>query len=409
MPTYRMHLTTLAACLVSIGSVSAQGDGASSSARAENAVGMSEVQERLITVEESVGVVTPLRQSHRLDVTRFKAPALDEAVVALPATSSVAAASPAASAPAAHTERLGQQETLQVSAADDEKSTVMRAARQAPLHASALAGRLIELMTAGALTPAQAADLISRLEPGQAALSEASLLVAEVEDTLPTAIQPAAFIEVLTAPAPRAAEKTLEVVVAAPAETPAGVVAKTTQSVAVSALPPTAEELNASLPVITLSTGVDPAAVAPLDLVDAKLPPAADALPPPVSAAPAAPPVQLASATVMSDVIVSPLASPLVVASASDGSSAASAPKSWVLSREDRTIKSALERWAQLTEWQVAWEFPTDFQIEFNARFDGDFVDAVTRVVEGLAGPERPIRAEFYNGNRVLRIVSGRE
>ena len=79
------------------------------------------------------------------------------------------------------------------------------------------------------------------------------------------------------------------------------------------------------------------------------------------------------------------------------------------MSREDRTIKSALERWAQLTEWQVAWEFPTDFQIEFNAQFDGDFVDAVTRVVEGLAGPERPIRAEFYNGNRVLRIVSGRE
>jgi hypothetical protein len=107
----------------------------------------------------------------------------------------------------------------------------------------------------------------------------------------------------------------------------------------------------------------------------------------------AAEPVKLASADAS--------ALPILLASSAVASPVQeSAARVWTLAREDRTVRSALERWARHVEWQVSWEFPTDFQIEFNADFDGDFIDAVARVVEGLSVPERPVRAEFYKGNR---------
>ncbi|MEY3200965.1 MAG: hypothetical protein RIR70_515 [Pseudomonadota bacterium] len=121
----------------------------------------------------------------------------------------------------------------------------------------------------------------------------------------------------------------------------------------------------------------------------------------PVAAQPVAEPLVVASA------VVTP---PIVLAAAAAASSVQEAPpQAWTLAREDRTVRTALERWARQMEWNVSWEFPTDFQIEFNADFDGDFIDAVAKVVEGLSVPERPVRAEFYKGNRVLRILSGRQ
>lgn len=85
------------------------------------------------------------------------------------------------------------------------------------------------------------------------------------------------------------------------------------------------------------------------------------------------------------------------------------AAEAWVLTREDRTLKNAFERWAREANWMLSWEYPTDFQVEFDAQFEGDLIDAVAKVIDGLGGLQRPIRAEFYGGNRVLRILSGRE
>ena len=122
----------------------------------------------------------------------------------------------------------------------------------------------------------------------------------------------------------------------------------------------------------------------------------------PRALAPQFEPIKLAAAD--------PAVVPMIVASAATTSPIQdSASASWRLAREDRTVRAAIERWARQADWNLSWEFPTDFLVEFSADFDGEFIDAVTKVVDGLSGPERPLRAEFYKGNRVLRILSGRQ
>jgi hypothetical protein len=46
-----------------------------------------------------------------------------------------------------------------------------------------------------------------------------------------------------------------------------------------------------------------------------------------------------------------------------------------------------------------------DFPIEARAEIDGSFEDAVGTVVKSMERSNAPIKAVFYRGNKVLRIV----
>lgn len=80
--------------------------------------------------------------------------------------------------------------------------------------------------------------------------------------------------------------------------------------------------------------------------------------------------------------------------------------RTWRIELSDRTMRSALARWARLVGWQLVWEAPGDFGIDAEASVHGTFDDALRSVVGALAHSNAPIQAILYRGNQVLRIVS---
>ncbi len=79
----------------------------------------------------------------------------------------------------------------------------------------------------------------------------------------------------------------------------------------------------------------------------------------------------------------------------------------WKLTHADGTIKAALARWAKKADWQVSWEMPDgeDFRFDQTAAYRGSFEAAVRHLAISLKSSQMPIKAIFYQGNRVVRIV----
>ena len=80
--------------------------------------------------------------------------------------------------------------------------------------------------------------------------------------------------------------------------------------------------------------------------------------------------------------------------------------RSWRLDLADRTVKTALGRWAKEAGWQLVWEVPVDFGIDADATITGTFDEALHAVVRALDKSDTPIQAILYKGNKVLRIVA---
>ena len=85
---------------------------------------------------------------------------------------------------------------------------------------------------------------------------------------------------------------------------------------------------------------------------------------------------------------------------------AAEVSRTWRLEVSDRTVKTALSRWAKEAGWQLVWEVPVDFGIDADATITGTFDDALHAVVHALDKSDTPIQAILYRGNKVLRIVA---
>ncbi len=81
------------------------------------------------------------------------------------------------------------------------------------------------------------------------------------------------------------------------------------------------------------------------------------------------------------------------------------APQSWEIVPSDRTLNAALARWAAQAGWQLVWELPVDYAVDARTKVSGSFQDAVAMVAKGMEGAEIPLKAIFYAGNKVLRIV----
>jgi hypothetical protein len=78
----------------------------------------------------------------------------------------------------------------------------------------------------------------------------------------------------------------------------------------------------------------------------------------------------------------------------------------WELRISDRSVKSALARWAADAGWQFVWDVPTDFTIDASATIHGSFQDALHAVVDALRTSQVPIQVLLYKGNRVVRVVA---
>jgi hypothetical protein len=78
----------------------------------------------------------------------------------------------------------------------------------------------------------------------------------------------------------------------------------------------------------------------------------------------------------------------------------------WEIVPTDKTLNAALARWAASAGWQLAWELPVDYAVEARTSVPGTFEEAVGMVAKSLEGAETPMKAIFYSGNKVLRIVA---
>lgn len=107
--------------------------------------------------------------------------------------------------------------------------------------------------------------------------------------------------------------------------------------------------------------------------------PAGDAVAPAPAAAPAAP------------APLAPIAAPPAPA--------------WEIVMTDKTINGAFARWTTLAGWQLRWELPVDYAVEARTTVPGTFEEAVETVARSMETAEVPMKAIFYRGNKVLRIV----
>lgn len=119
----------------------------------------------------------------------------------------------------------------------------------------------------------------------------------------------------------------------------------------------------------------------------------------PITSAPAAKPAASAAPTVRA-------ASAAPVAPAVRAIPAAPSASSWEIVPADKTLNTALARWAATAGWQLVWELPVDYAVDVRTEIRGGFMEAVELVAKSMEAAEIPMKAIFYEGNRVLRIVA---
>jgi hypothetical protein len=78
----------------------------------------------------------------------------------------------------------------------------------------------------------------------------------------------------------------------------------------------------------------------------------------------------------------------------------------WEIALTDKTLNAALARWAATAGWQLLWELPVDYAVDAHTTIPGTFAEAVTAVTKSMETAEIPMKAIFYQGNKVLRIVA---
>lgn len=78
----------------------------------------------------------------------------------------------------------------------------------------------------------------------------------------------------------------------------------------------------------------------------------------------------------------------------------------WKITHADKTLRGLFDRWAKAAGWELAWDLPNDFKINAQAEINGDMKGAINKVIGAIKSAEVPFKAEFYSGNKVIRIVT---
>jgi len=78
----------------------------------------------------------------------------------------------------------------------------------------------------------------------------------------------------------------------------------------------------------------------------------------------------------------------------------------WDIVVADKTLNVTMARWAAQAGWQLLWELPVDYAVEAHTQVSGSFEEAVAIVARSMESAEIPMKAVFYQGNKVLRIMA---
>lgn len=78
----------------------------------------------------------------------------------------------------------------------------------------------------------------------------------------------------------------------------------------------------------------------------------------------------------------------------------------WDLRFEDKTVRTALERWASAAGWQLIWDLSYDYPIAASASLEQSFEGAIEIVMRSMETVQHPPKAIFHRGNHVVRIVN---
>ncbi len=120
-----------------------------------------------------------------------------------------------------------------------------------------------------------------------------------------------------------------------------------------------------------------------------------------LAAAPAA-----ATSTPLAAAAAAAPSTPLAAVVEVTGTRAAPPTPVWEVIPSDKTLKAALTRWTAAANWQLVWELPVDYAVSVRTEIKGSFSEAVETVAKSMETAEMPMKAIFYEGNRVLRIVA---
>ncbi|WP_242490130.1 toxin co-regulated pilus biosynthesis Q family protein [Noviherbaspirillum cavernae] len=115
------------------------------------------------------------------------------------------------------------------------------------------------------------------------------------------------------------------------------------------------------------------------------------------------------SSAAATQLAATPAAKPAAPARPVPAASQVEAPKptpAWDIVPADKTLNAALARWAAQAGWQLVWELPVDYAVEARTTVPGTFEEAVATVTRSMDSAEIPMKAIFYDGNKVLRIVA---
>ena len=75
----------------------------------------------------------------------------------------------------------------------------------------------------------------------------------------------------------------------------------------------------------------------------------------------------------------------------------------WSVS-EGQNLSDALGGWAQRAGWKLIWEADTDFRLGASGEFSGTFDRAASTLIAAFGRSKPRLRANFYEGNKVLRV-----
>ena len=75
----------------------------------------------------------------------------------------------------------------------------------------------------------------------------------------------------------------------------------------------------------------------------------------------------------------------------------------WSVS-EGQNLSDALGGWAQRAGWKLIWEADTDFRLGASGEFSGSFDRAASTLITAYGRSKPRLRANFYEGNKVLRV-----
>lgn len=76
----------------------------------------------------------------------------------------------------------------------------------------------------------------------------------------------------------------------------------------------------------------------------------------------------------------------------------------WQLRLEDKTLQTAVKRWADDAYWKLIWDTPVDYPIEEASHPYKSINEALKWTLEDAFQKGISLQATFYTQNRILRI-----